>query len=771
MPDYSFDTLNFNEFELLVRDLLQKEHGVTYESFKEGQDGGIDLRCLQGNGGTVIVQCKHYIETDLSSLKSKCRANELDKVKSLKPDRYIFVTSKKLSPSDKKDFVKIFEPFIKSDKDVIGREDLNNFLGRHPEVEEDHFKLWLSSTNILKKIQDQYINYRSTLFADELTEKSKLFVKTESFDAGLEILNNHSVLLITGEPGIGKTMLANYLVFNFLKDDFELIYIRKDLEDIEKKFNPNSKQIFYFDDFLGRNYLEILSEKNFDSHLYRLIKAIKNSLNHYFILTSRTTIYNVAQNRSEYITKKNLQALEYTLEVKNYSNIDRAKILYNHMFFGSINDKLKELIKADEFYFEIIEHKNFNPRMIEFITDEEQIRINSPDDYNEFILEALNDPTEIWRNAFTNQISNIDKLYLLTLFSFKLPVDENAFKDALIKRLNYDKETRGIEIPINFYNNSLRNLLNGFIKRSINHNNRGEASTTIDFINPSIEDFFIKYLKSNFELVYPIINSSVFFEQISHRFLNYSSVLSKKIDINKIDSKIDYFLEEGTTRDKLDYLDQLTFHFGYEKLKNKITRYLHEILNSYSFARSHLDFFLEIVDKPACTKIFENNLENFLDNINQCIADPHDIDKVAETLEPLSVDADEFIHENTSFILDGLYDYIHDYYNDIDTSKLNIDFYYGGHGPDEYFDYYEHNLNEILEDIRNDLEFELVSYGLDEEEVWMYIDFDEWINPDDFVENYLRMEAEGQSSYYRSTGGNVGNISSQDKSTIRDIFK
>jgi len=41
---YDFRTLSPIDFELLVRDLLQAELGITMESFGPGKDGGIDFR-------------------------------------------------------------------------------------------------------------------------------------------------------------------------------------------------------------------------------------------------------------------------------------------------------------------------------------------------------------------------------------------------------------------------------------------------------------------------------------------------------------------------------------------------------------------------------------------------------------------------------------------------------------------------------------------------------------------------------------------------------
>jgi Restriction endonuclease len=55
---YDFSSLSPLDFEELVRDLLQVELGLRFESFGPGPDRGIDFRCAVGDG--LIVQAKHY---------------------------------------------------------------------------------------------------------------------------------------------------------------------------------------------------------------------------------------------------------------------------------------------------------------------------------------------------------------------------------------------------------------------------------------------------------------------------------------------------------------------------------------------------------------------------------------------------------------------------------------------------------------------------------------------------------------------------------------
>ena len=70
MPNYNFETLHAKDFELLVRDLYQREYNITLESFKTGRDSGIDLRyCNSTNPDDhLIIQAKHWIRSGITKL-------------------------------------------------------------------------------------------------------------------------------------------------------------------------------------------------------------------------------------------------------------------------------------------------------------------------------------------------------------------------------------------------------------------------------------------------------------------------------------------------------------------------------------------------------------------------------------------------------------------------------------------------------------------------------------------------------------------------------
>src|ERR1700680_2444694 len=93
MPKYDLTSLSSQDFEELIRDLLQRQWGIPLEAFRAGRDRGIDLRYAPAFGGTTIVQCKHFAVSGYSRLLTSLRAQEFPKIAQLDPERYVVATS------------------------------------------------------------------------------------------------------------------------------------------------------------------------------------------------------------------------------------------------------------------------------------------------------------------------------------------------------------------------------------------------------------------------------------------------------------------------------------------------------------------------------------------------------------------------------------------------------------------------------------------------------------------------------------------------------
>ncbi len=578
MYDYDFHSLNDKEFESLSQDLLQLHLNITLEGFKPGKDKGIDFRYIhESNKDKIIVQVKHWRKSGIKKLTSYLKTSELPKVKLLKPARYILTTSLELNQNDKNEIKKALSPYIISEADIFGKEDLNNLLGKFKEVEEKHYKLWLSSTNILRKILNNGIQGRSEFVAENIIRNIKLYVSNDSHKKALEILNSERFLVVIGEPGIGKTTLARMLIYELLSTDYELIVI-DDIKDAESLWKPESKQIFYFDDFLGSNYLELMSSKNDDSNLISFIKRAKEDPTKRLILTSRTTILNQAENKLSKLKNAVIDLSKYEVKVKDYKKFDKALILYNHLYFNDISEEFYQKITEDKNYFKIINHKNFNPRIIEFITDSNRLKTIDKDDYLKFILNNLDHPSLIWENPYEQQIDDYSRFLLTTLFTLDRPSDA-ILQKAFEARLEYEIKNGNFQRINNAFTSKIKDLLGGFIVAS-----RDEVSTEYNFFNPSIIDFLVDYLKKNPSEKWRMLESVIFVEQLTLRFKNnifIESVTFTKEELDRLykliqrkESSLE-FLETGSK--KFNLLNLYYGFFDVDTVKNDILRLLKEI--------------------------------------------------------------------------------------------------------------------------------------------------------------------------------------------------
>jgi len=542
---YDFSTLNDKDLEELALDLLNAELNLGLQSFKVGKDGGIDLRySTPENNNEIVVQVKHYLKSGEARLIKEFKEKELPKVRHLKPTRYIIVTSIGLSNVQKDDLKKTFEPFIQSSNDVFAKDNLNALLRKHKDVEKKHFKLWFSSTEILSGIFNNGIEGRSKSYLKQIRIKVPLYVLTENFDAANKTLEKEKLLVITGMPGIGKTTLADILLLERARQNHK-IYIINSIREAEDviSVNEDEKQVFYFDDFLGEVYYEILTGSQKESDISKFINRIVIEPNKYLVLSTRTVILEQAKNKSEKIKRARIDVAKYEIELSNYSIYEKAKILYNHLFFREVKQEFIKEIVNDKFYNRIINHKYYTPRLIEFFTDEFRLSTIEPNLYRDFILHNLNHPEEIWKDSINNQISYLDKCFLYTLFSFRNSPYVSDLKRSFDKRLAFEIEANNQQRKINQFDESIKNLLNGFIY--VNMTNVDYRFEHVRFINPSISDFLLNDLKTNEKEKEAIINSIIFIEQLeifdkSKTGISLSkelqTILLKKITSNLLES-------------------------------------------------------------------------------------------------------------------------------------------------------------------------------------------------------------------------------------------
>lgn len=517
---FNFNNLSPQDFEELCSDIICKHLNSDFERFKPGKDKGIDLRLLGNNAINIIVQIKHQPGSYTSNHKSTLTKE----FKSFKKhnhsfEKYILITSAGLSGVNKDEILKISDGMIKSADDILGVEFIEDFLRRNPEIVRQHYKLWLSSVEIIDSVLHSKVYGKSEDYLSELLNRKNWFVQTRSLHEGIKILRQKQTLLILGDPGVGKTFHAELICLSLIAEKYEFIYAES-IDEAEEVFTKERKQVFFIDDFMGANFLELFKE-NTENKIIRFIDRIKTAENKYVVLCSRTTIYNSAIQRSIHLGNKKLENKGLLLEVTKYSDIEKAKILYNHLVYRELDKKYFESVRDTKFYLKIVRHKNFNPRLIEFITSLELIEDKQDEEYLKLIEYYLENPGEIWSSAYENQLSDESRWLLQTLFTLQGNCDENLLQKCFDARLEYEIKYSNHVPSTSPYENSIKILLNGYLTREISDSWRyKELRTEVSFRNPSVSDFLSKYLLENRYPLKNTISSAIYFFQVNHLIIS-----------------------------------------------------------------------------------------------------------------------------------------------------------------------------------------------------------------------------------------------------------
>ena len=505
---YEFKTLSSYDFELLSRDLLQRRLNIIIESFKPGKDEGVDLRYASTRDGSFVVQCKHYVQTGFPGLLAALR-KERAKVNRLRPHRYSVVTSVPLSPANKREIKELFHPFCCYDADIFGQEDLNNFLTLYPDIERQHYKLWLTSSTVMERIVHSDVYNQTLLLVESIQAKAKLYVQNSSFFDALTILKDCNYCIISGIPGIGKSFLADILLLEYIRQGFEPVVVRSHISEAFRLLKTGRRQVFYYDDFLGQTGWDDKLDKNEEQSILEFIAYVRRHEHAVFILSTREYILQQARNLYEKLHAANFDHAKCIINLASYTRRNKAHILFNHLFFSDLSPDHRKALTRKDCLLKIIDHESYSPRIVEWMVGVDNIRGCSANDYPRLFLSTLDNPAMLWQHAYRNHLTPVARSLLLVLYSFQVSVALEDLREAFDALRLQEVKMLGVARTANEFDSALDELEGSFVRCE-----RGSRAIVVSFHNPSVRDFLEQHLSNNTEQAEILCNSLVFYDQL-----------------------------------------------------------------------------------------------------------------------------------------------------------------------------------------------------------------------------------------------------------------
>jgi hypothetical protein len=505
---FNYGNLSDVEFEELCRDIMERKLQTHLHTYTRGRDGGIDI-CDTPINPQVMIQVKHYFFSDFSGLKRSLQG-EIDKVKKRNPEQYYICTSCGLTPDNVKTIYAMFEEYMDSTECILGRNEIEEILSDSATVFLRKYpKLGITVEFLNNIIHGDAIVDTEELFYD-VEEDSKRFVATDTYYEALGVLQKKRVLILTGNPGFGKTITSRMICLHmFEKADCKIVYLSdhniKESKELLSQ-NPKEKELIFLDDCFGQRYFEMRSETG--EELVSLLKYVRMNKNKYLLMNSRVTVYREAQSRfqqlGEIVLNDDLD--EVCIDMNKISDLEKAEIFYNHLYFAGVSEDIMGQIRKDYNYRKIVRHVNYTPRLIKHITMKKTLEKMSPEAYVNYIFSLLQNPRDIWEDEYKNKLAAEDRIFMNILFSLT-DVDclASVHKKAYYKRLSID----GIDTSSDPWSAS-RNRLLGSMLKMIEKN----GIEYLAVADPSVNDYLDAVLKSNTGEVARIISTATEYRQI-----------------------------------------------------------------------------------------------------------------------------------------------------------------------------------------------------------------------------------------------------------------
>lgn len=454
--DFSLHTLGWKAFQDLCAQVMEEELRSTISVYREAQDGGQDAVFLakgaDGNTCVGTVQCKFSSKQE-KRLRASDITAELENVQELvaagMASVYYFVTSMSVDAGIAADIrEKLFAAGVR-EPHVVGRDWLVGKIKASAKLRALVPRVY--GLGDLSSIIDERCAAQTLALLRDHRKSLSVYVPTAPHRTAVDILGKHKLVLLLGAPASGKSTLAAILATLAVdQNDTRVLKCEGPIE-LRQHWNPEEKnRLYWVDDAFGSNLLM----QDYVNAWTEFMPKLKTAVDHgaYFILTSRTHIWNEAKPRIGSRNHPLLASGAAVVEVGNLTQAERVQILYNHLKAGDQSASWKSRVKP---HLESLSAERLLlPELARrlglgaFTSNVHKV----PDDLRRFISE----PQKFLVQTF-QELSNEQRaaLTLVFLSQSKLPVHLHPEQDADLVSKSYGVSRAGMTEALSQLSGSL----------------------------------------------------------------------------------------------------------------------------------------------------------------------------------------------------------------------------------------------------------------------------------------------------------------------------